>query len=133
MRSRVASEIALLKAAYPRIQHQEAGGEDWFLIPSYGYPAGWNRRSSPVCFRALAGYPAATPYGFWVPRGARFKHEAPNNYDETASEPPFPLTQGWGRFSWAPDSGWSPLDDPTRGSNLLQWARSFRRRLEEGR
>jgi hypothetical protein len=135
VRPRIALELDLLRTGYPAIEHQEAGGEDWFRIPEYRYPSDlWNRSSSPLCIRAGAGYPGATPYAFWVPRGIlTAAGEMPGDYDPNATEPPFTEAAGWGRFSWSQDAGWNLTDDPRTGSNLLQWARSCRRRLEEGR
>lgn len=135
VRPRIAEELALLRTSYPDIGHQESGGEDWFRIPSYPYPPGfWNRTSSALCIRAASGYPGTTPYAFWVPRGIlTAAGEPPSDYDPNATEPPFVEPAGWGRFSWTQDQGWKLTDDPKTGSNLLQWARSCRRRLEQGR
>jgi hypothetical protein len=134
VRARIAAELVLLRTAYPDVEHQEAGAEDWFRIPIYRYPPGWNRTESPLCIRAGAGYPGTTPYAFWVPRGIlTAAGESPNSFDPTATEPPFAEPAGWGRFSWSQEAGWNLTDDPQTGSNLLQWARSCRRRLEEGR
>lgn len=135
MRQRIRLEFELLVPEFPQIEHREHDGEDWFCIPRYPYPAGiWNRNESAVAFRALASFPSAVPYGFWVPAALRLAdtETAPDNYVEPAPEPPFSDVT-WARFSWATTEDWQIVDEPTHGTNLLHFARSFRRRLEEGK
>lgn len=133
MRPRLEQELALLRKYYPDIEHREQGGEDWFRIPRFAFPAGWQigekpAEKEPVVFKIVASYPAGEPYGFAAPTGINFKGIAPKDTGSAIS-PPF--DGSWQHFSWAPD-GWTPSADAAAGSNLLAWVRSFTQRLKEG-
>jgi hypothetical protein len=134
MRPRIEQEFALLREHYSDVEHQEHGGEDWFRLPTYPFPVGWQLASAPVTsapvvFRLGIAYPSGEPYGFYTPAGINFSGSAPTNPGSGAN-PPF--TGSWQHFSWAPDGSWAPTADVRRGSNLLTWARSFGQRLREG-
>lgn len=134
LRDRIKQELELLRQHFPGIQHQQHSGEDWFLIPDYLFPIGWQIGKEPIekasiVFKAGAAYPGGEPYGFCAPAGINFKGTPPNNTG-TAVSPPF--SGVWQHFSWAPDGGWAPGADVAKGHNLLVWVRSFARRLKEG-
>jgi hypothetical protein len=127
---RLELELALLKGRFPVASRER----EWFLIPDYRVGVeGWNREATAVAFRAQAGYPAAQPYGLFVPSGIRFRDVLPQNYQEPAGDkPPFPPTV-WGLFSWGPDDGeWRPATTPGAGSNLLNFAVGFSARFHQG-
>jgi hypothetical protein len=134
MRDRIAKELELLRALWPTIQHTEDSGADWFQIPCYELPDGWLLNGEPVdtisvLFNASPAYPTGDPYAFWTPLGLTFRGSAPNN-TTPAENGAFGGT--WLQFSWAPDGDWMPKDQVALGSNLVSWAKSFRRRFEEG-
>ena len=129
MTERIQAELSLIQQSFPDIVYQEEGC--WVCLPSYPLPEGWNRAATDVAFQISDGYPAAPPYGFYVPSGIQFDGTTPNNYTNTASNQP-PFGETWGMFSWAPiDEEWKPTGDVRRGSNLLQWARGFANRFQE--
>jgi hypothetical protein len=134
MRPRIEQELALLREHYSEVEHREHGGDDWFRLPSYPFPAGWQLGSASVTsasivFRIGIAYPSGEPYGFYGPAGLNFSGTAPTNPGSGAN-PPF--AGSWQHFSWAPDGSWAPTADARRGSNLLTWTRSFGQRLREG-
>ena len=133
MRPRIVEELALLRETYPDVQHLEAGGQDWFLLPAYPFPEGWRVNdqpinTAPVCFPVNAAYPGTNPYSFSTPAGISFEGRLPTNSEATAA-PPF--AGAWHQFSWQPEQ-WLPTADVRRGANLLVWTRGFRARLKEG-
>ncbi len=133
MRPRIAQEFAVLRDRYPEVEHVENGGEDWFRLPRYPCPPGWEINGAPVnnlaiVFRLGAGYPQAEPYGFATSARITFHGTAPQNVGDAC---PCPFAGDWQQFSWAPD-GWTPTDDIQQGSNLLAWVGSFAVRLGEG-
>ena len=134
MRPRIEQELALLRRLYPGVEYAEYNGEDWFKLPSYTYPPGWQVGDAPIevgpmTFRLAATYPAAQPYGFMAPAGITFKGTLPGN---STAAPPGPFPGAWLLFSWAPDGNWQPANEADAGSNLLSWVRSFAQRLKEG-
>lgn len=127
---RLEQELALLNGRYPDARRE---GE-WFLIPDWQVAVeGWNRASTPVAFRAQAGFPAAQPYGIFVPAGIRYRDAVPQNYQEPVNEKlPFP-PDVWGMFSWSPeDAQWRPGTTARSGSNLLNFALSISQRFRQG-
>jgi hypothetical protein len=135
MRARIEDELSLLRVVYGVVEHAEAGGEDWFRIRSYGIPKGWLLSGSPVseiavAFLIKADYPGGAPYGFLTPVGLTSRGAPPQNTGALSKLVPFP--GDWLHFSWQPESGWQPSDDPAKGSNLVSWARGFAARLREG-
>jgi len=133
MQPRIVEELSLLRGAYADVQHKEAGGQDWFLLPTYLFPDGWLLGATPIirapiCFPINVGYPGAQPYSFSTPAGITFRGQPPVNAKETQA-PPF--DGQWCEFSWQPEE-WKPTGDVRKGSNLLIWARGFAARLREG-
>ncbi len=134
MRTRIEQELALLKKAYPSYQHAEANGEDWFLLPSYQLPEGWQIGDTSVgavdiAFRLSAAYPTGEPYAFLAPAGIKFKGQVPGS---TAAAPTVPFGGNWLQFSWSPEGTWKPAAVAEGGSNVVTWARSFAKRFAEG-
>ncbi len=134
MRPRIQAELALLREAYGDVGHEEAGGEDWFRLPTYSLPEGWSvngerRTAVPIVFLIKADYPSNPAYGFLTPAGLTFKGETPQN---TADAPgPVPFEGDWMLFSWY-CKDWQESSEARQGSNLLSWCRSFATRLSEG-
>lgn len=133
MRARMVEELAHLRRYYPGAEHAVQGGEDWFQIPNFVFPDGWQIGQErlvlgPIAFKIGVSYPAGEPYGFAAPAGINFRGVVPGSPGSPVS-PPF--NGAWQHFSWAPD-GWSPTDLVREGSNLVVWARSFTQRLTEG-
>ena len=133
MRDRIQQELQLLKPYYRELEHAESPGEDWFLLPRYPFPSGWQRQgiiiaNAPVAFKINASYPVGEPYGFLIPTDATFNGLAPHNSAQTR---PLPFEGNWQQLSWAP-IGWRAGNDAKVGSNLLIWTRSFATRLKEG-
>ena len=130
MKERIEAELTFIRQVFPDVAYQEEGR--WVCLPSYPLPEGWNRVVTDVAFQIIEGYPAACPYGFYVPSGIQFQGTTPDNYtDPAANQPPFGET--WGFFSWAPIDGvWKPTTDVKRGPNLLKWAKGFADRFQEG-
>lgn len=134
MRLRIEQEWAFLRQHFGAVEHAEADGEDWFRLPRYGLPAGWhisNQEAAeiPIVFLVTAAYPGSAPYGFLGPIGLTFNGTGPGNTGAPPKVPPF--AGDWIHFSWSADS-WMPTDVVRKGSNLLVWSRSFKRRFEEG-
>lgn len=134
MRPRIERELALLHQVYGAVDHLEEAGEDWFRLPRYVVPPGWqlggkNIDHLPVAFLIKADYPGAAPYGFLLPRGVSFGSAAPKNTGDPPKPVPFPGE--WLHFSWSVEN-WAATDDVNKGSNLVAWCRSFAVRLKEG-
>lgn len=115
------------------IEHKETDDGDWFRIPSYAFPEGWELNgvqctSAPILFTANAAYPAGEPYAFWAPAELMFRGTAPNNATKVTNAA---FGGEWLQISWAPDGTWI-VGGIDSGSNLTAWARSFARRLEQG-
>jgi len=127
MNERIEQELELLRKHFPELEYREEGG--WILIPKYGGPGGiWTVSNPDVCFQIPPAYPGQKPYGFYVRlpfalnSGGEIKNATPSE------EPPF--GGQWLKFSWdLPD--WRATSDLQSGYNLLNWALSFRRRLDE--
>lgn len=133
MRPRIKEELALLRQAYGAIEHIAEAGEDWFYIPRYTIPAGWQIDGMPVgrlpiTFLIKANYPAP-PYGFLTPKGITFNNSAPGKTGNPPKQVPFP--GDWLHFSWSPEN-WNPTSDVHEGSNLVVWCHSFYERFKEG-
>jgi len=127
---RLEQELVLLGGRYPDTRRER----EWYLIPDWRIAIeGWNRVSTSVAFRAQQGFPAAQPYGIYVPAGIRYRDTVPQNYQEpVVDKPPFPPAV-WGIFSWSPDDAqWRPGATARSGSNLLNFALSFSQRLRQG-
>lgn len=130
MEERIAQEILLLRKHYSRLEYRDEGR--WFYIPGYPLQEGWNRHHTDVAFQVSVGYPAAPPYGIYVPAGLTYKDQLPSNYNAAAALQP-PFEGKWGIFSWTPNDGqWHPTAELVTGSNLLNWVASFAERFKEG-
>lgn len=130
MQARIDQEIELLRRHYASLEYNANG--QWVLIPQYPLPAGWNQDTTSVAFQIPVTYPGTSPYGIYVPAGLRYQGSLPNNYKEPV-EVQLPFSGTWGIFSWSPDDGhWRPTGDLISGSNLLNWARGFSKRFQEG-
>ncbi len=129
MSTRLGEERQLLLTTFPQIEWSEDG--TWGRIANYIVPPGpWRETVTEVTFRLPPGLPGEAPYAFFVrplltptTPGASI-----TNFTENASTP---FGEGWGQFSWAPED-WVPDAVITRGSNMLNFARSFAERLGEG-
>ena len=134
MRPRIAQEFDLLKLVYSEVEHIEEAGEDWFRLPRYPVPHGWQIgklavETAPVAFLVKANYPGAAPYGFLMPAGITFEGASPGSTGNPPNPVPFPGK--WLHFSWSV-SNWAAGSNASQGSNLVAWCRSFRIRLKEG-
>ena len=134
MRARMKVEFARLREVYGEVEHAEAGGEDWFKIPSYPLPEGWmvsdqSSATVPIVFLVKADYPGGSPYGFLTPVGLNFQGAAPNNTGEAPG--PVPFEGDWIFFSWHCED-WPGCNELRQGPDLVSWCRSFKRRLSEG-
>jgi len=99
----------------------------WFQVNDYAVQCGeWNRKKTPVAFRAQVGYPGTPPYGIFVPAGIRFNGALPQNYQEpvgdrpptTASGVPAPRRVKAPTFSTSPwDSRTASGREPDRGAH----------------
>jgi hypothetical protein len=125
MSERIAAELELIRDEYPGI----AVSGLWVLIPGYPISADWQASAeTELAFQFPAELPAQEPYGFWLrpalvlPGGA-----APSNSSGPVETG---FGAGWQQFSWAFD-GWAPGPTPIAGSNMLDFVRSFGRRLGE--
>lgn len=135
MRERIAAELDVLRQHYEDLDHRERGANDWFRIPRYRFPDGWELNGKAVseaeiAFMVNASYPANPPYAFLAPEGLTSRGTRPNSASDVGAAPPF--AGRWTQFSWQPDEPWAPAVAVLDGSNLLHWARSFGIRLREG-
>lgn len=131
MKERIENEIQLLKEYYQKVEYIENG--QWVHIESYPIPSGLkcNRTSTDVCFQIPPQYPGTPPYGFYVPAGILFDGNKPKDYNEPVPNNP-PFSGNWGLFSWTIETGWHPTVDLLKGSNLLNFVRTFKDRFIEG-
>jgi hypothetical protein len=128
MTERLDQELDLLRGRFPKLQYHQEGG--WILTPEYPGPEGiWSLATPDICFQVPPAYPGQKPYGFYVRLPFALSAGEEINNATASDEPPF---EGpWLKFSWdMPD--WLATSDLHSGSNLLNWALSFRKRLEEG-
>ena len=130
MPKRIAQELDLIRQVYEGVEYRKQG--DWFYVPSYNLPEGWNWGTTAVAFQTNVSYPVQPPYGFYVPAGIRFQGKSPDNYDEPAGNAP-PFDGQWGFFSWSVEEGdWQPGIEVTSGTNLLDWVDGLANRFREG-
>jgi len=129
MNERISQELDMLRLCYPDLEYREDG--QWVRIPHYVLPSGlWNGEEVEVCFQIPLQYPGQAPYGFYARPKLRLKDGSlPNNYSFPVATP---FGTGWGKLSWQLNP-WQPADEPARGSNLLNFVRSFSDRFREGR
>jgi hypothetical protein len=124
---RIEEELALLRTVYPDLEW--CPDTFWVRIPAFLVPTGpWVESIVEVAFR-IPPTVGEQPYGFWVRPGLTAADGRPvTNYDYPVSTCFGDL---WGQFSWAPET-WAPHVVITRGSNMLNFVRSFADRLREG-
>ncbi len=133
MRPRIRQELDGLRSLWPGIEHKAMDDGDWFRIPSYDFPPGWELdggpcSAAPIIFTATAAYPAGEPYAFWAPAKLTFGGATPSSTTPATNAA---FGDECLQFSWAPDGTWI-VGGTDAGSNLSAWARSFTRRLEQG-
>ena len=128
MNERINQELELLRARFPGLEYQEEGR--WVLLPKYGAPRGvWSTDCPDICFQIQPAHPGQKPYAFYVRMPFSLQSGAEVLNATPSREPPF--GGEWLKFSWdAPD--WNATAEIRSGSNLLNWALTFRGRLEEG-
>lgn len=120
------AELELIREEYPGVE--EVDGL-WALIADYPIPADWKAQSpTALAFQFPAELPAQEPYGFWLRPGLVLPGGGPPSNSSCPVETP--LGGDWQQFSWAFD-GWVPGPEPRAGSNMLDFVRSFARRLRE--
>lgn len=124
---RIEQELALLCSVYPDLEWRP--DTFWVRIPSYTVPDGpWE----PVAVEVSCRIPPTVgeqPYAFLVRPGLVVADgRQVTNYTYPVSNC---FGDGWGQFSWAPEA-WAPNVEITRGSNMLNFVRSFADRFREG-
>lgn len=126
MSERTEKELELIRSRYPRLEFRE--GDFWARIPDYPVPDDWGCKQAEVAFQVPPDLLGQEPYGFWV----RPPLQLPDGGEPSNSSGPVAtgFGEGWQQFSWSPD-GWRPGPDPCSGTNLLDFVRSFARRLAE--
>jgi hypothetical protein len=124
---RIEQELILLRAVYPDLEWRPDAF--WARIPDYAVPpALWEPPEVEVAFR-IPPTVGEQPYAFWIRPGLRaIGGRQITNYTHPTSTC---FGDGWGQFSWAPEV-WAPHVEITRGSNMLNFVRSFADRLREG-
>jgi hypothetical protein len=124
---RIEQELTLLRAVYPDLEWRP--DTFWARIPAYPVPRGpWQATVTEAAFR-IPPTAGEQPYAFFVRPGLAAIDGRPiTNYTYPVSTC---FGDGWGQFSWAPEV-WAPHVEITRGSNMLNFVRSFADRLREG-
>ncbi len=126
MSQRLEAELALVRTAFPDLEFLADGL--WARVPAYPMPEGWGLEHAEIAFQFRRDSIAEEPYGFWV----RPPLTLPGGGTPTNTSGP--VATGFGdnfqQFSWAPE-GWAPAVDLRCGTNMLNWVRSFRKRLAE--
>ncbi len=127
---RIQKELLMLKGAWPELEYVSAG--HWVRLQRYWIGLGiWDSSKVEMCFQIPENLPGQAPYGFYVrPQLMLCGGGPPADYTFPADATPF--GSGWGRFSWQLDP-WQPSANPSQGSNMLNFARSFADRLRQGR
>ena len=128
MTERIDRELELLRQHFSGLEYVADG--QWFFIPGYGGPEGvWTETNPDICFQVAAAYPGQKPYAFHVRLPFALAGGAEIKNATASDEPPF---EGqWLKFSWDMPE-WRATVDLQSGYNLLNWALSFRQRLDEG-
>lgn len=127
MTERLDQELALLRSVYPDLEWRSDAF--WVRIPEYAVPSDlWVPSVVEVACR-IPPTAGEQPYAFYVHPGlSAADSRAITNYTFPASTC---FGEDWGQFSWAPDA-WAPHVEITRGSNMLNFVRSFADRFREG-
>lgn len=128
MDERVAEEVELVRSCWSDLEVRPDDG--WALIPAYDLPPGVWGQEGPV--EVAFQFPQRIgrgPYGFFVrPRLTLADGGSPQNYAYPAETP---FGSDFGKFSWQLER-WAPGSTPKSGTNMLDFVRSFYRRLGEG-
>ena len=128
MSDRIAAELELVRSCYPDVEFQE--DDMWARIPIYKLPDGWGREHAEIAFRIPRDVFGEQPYGFWVRPALRLPGGGlPTNSSDGLVATGF--GEGWHQFSWAPEEPWHAGREPRSGDNVLDWVRSFTKRLTE--
>lgn len=132
MDDRISEEIQLLKKYYPDLEYDV--NNNCIKIPNYSIPKdmSWNMESVDICFFIPIGYPGSPPYGFFVSEGLNFNNQPLNNTNINPSIKP-QFAGNWILVSWSHDNNWRPNADIRKGSNLLNFVRTFADRFKDGR
>lgn len=129
MEERIRQELDLLRSRYEEVEYRSEGR--WVRLWPVPTAPGWTLNPLSAAFQIPTGYAGTPPYGFYVPSGLAFNGKPPRN--SRASPPsPLPFEGQWMMLSWTHHQGWHPRSDVVTGSNLLNWALSFRDRFEGG-
>jgi hypothetical protein len=132
MDERIDAEFELIRKYYPTLVISNC--KRWGLIEKFVLPPGihWNKEHIPICFNIPNGYPGSAPYGIYVPTDLQCDDKEPLSFRKVADNKP-PFEGIWGMFSWSPDAGeWKPVADILKGSNLLNFIKTFDDRFKEG-
>lgn len=127
---RIDGEVALLRTAFPELEHHVDGETVWVRLPNYALPEGIYQQQTVELAFQIPAHAGQAPYGFWVRPGVTLTSGHPlNNYTPGVSTP---WGNDWAQFSWSPQEPWIPKTDIRAGANMLNFARSFADRLREG-
>lgn len=126
MIERVHAELELIRSRYPDLEFREV--DFWARVPSYPIPPAWGRDFAQIAFQVPRDLFGQQPYGFWVYPPLEVPGGGPPS--NTSGPVATGFGEGWQQFSWAPNE-WQPGPDTRSGSNLLDFVRSFGRRLAE--
>lgn len=130
MNERNSQELEILRHDYPKLEFREEGS--WIYIPDYKLPEGiWNRDLTAVCFQIPLAYPGEAPYAFYIENSLVTRDTSESMASSDVATTPY--AGEWRKISWAHNESWRATDNPTTGSNLLGFARSFRARFTEGK
>lgn len=129
MDERMNEELELLRTRFEGVDFLVAGR--WVRLSAVPTGPGWAPSEVPVAFQVPPGYPGTPPYGFYVPATVTHEGRQPKNSQCPPSVAP-PFEGDWMMLSWTQAGNWRATADLVRGSNLLNWALSFRDRFSEG-
>lgn len=127
MDHRIEEEVELLRTEWPELEYREGGR--WVLLPGYSIPDTCVQDEADVAFQIKAGHPGDAPYGFYVRKPLDLADGDSFTNTTAVNDPPF--SGDWLKFSWQPED-WQPSANLRAGSNLYNWALTFRNRLEQG-
>jgi hypothetical protein len=129
MSSRIEEELELLRCWFgDSLEYLPEG--HWVRLSPYRIASAlWTPNNVEVAFQIPPGIPGQAPYAFHVrPRLALADGRDILNYSYPANTA---WGGDWGTFSWQLDS-WNPGAEVEKGSNMLNFARSFADRFKEG-
>lgn len=132
MDERIDAEFELIRKYYPTLVVSNC--KRWGLIDKFVLPSGipWNKEHIPICCNIPNGYPGTAPYGIYIPADLQCDNKEPQSFTKIANNKP-PFEGVWGMLSWTPDTEvWKPTADILKGSNLLNFIKTFNDRFKEG-